>query len=65
MKSIVMPKNGQMNDQVNDQLAQEVKETVVSGTEVKQLKKLTSADMWNLQRRSRSASSMMRRWNLN
>ena len=45
----------------------EVKETVAKTTiEKDQNKKLfTVQDMWNRQRRAKSASAMMRRWNLN
>jgi len=64
MKSIVMPKNVQLTEEAKDQLAAEVKETLAQGAGVQNNKKLTVMDMWNLQRNSRSASAMIRRWNL-
>ena len=66
MKSIIMPVPEQL-DETKDQLFNEVKETVATTTiEKDQNKKLfTVQDMWNRQRRAKSASAMMRRWNLN
>ena len=66
MKSIIMPVNEQL-DETKDQLFNEVKETVAKTTiEKDQSKKLfTVQEMWNRQRRAKSASDMMRRWNLN
>ena len=67
MKSIIMPVHEQLDDKTKDQLFNEVKETVAKTTiEKDQDKKLfTVQDMWNRQRRAKSASAMMRRWNLN
>lgn len=65
MKSIVMPKNVQLTEEIKDQLSQEVKETLAKETDVTNKTKFTAAEMWNAQKNSRSASSMIRRWNLN
>ena len=67
MKSIIMPGHEQLDKKAKDQLFKEVKETVAKTTiEKDQNKKLfTVQDMWNRQRRAKSASDMMRRWNLN
>ena len=67
MKSIVMPKNVELNDEINDQLPEEplvVEETLASPEGQDTRSKFTAVDMWNCQRQSRSASAMMR-WNLN
>ena len=62
MKSITMPVPEQLD---NDQLFSEVKETVAKTTiQEDQKKTFTVQDMWNRQRRAKSASDMMRRWNL-
>ena len=67
MKSIIMPGHEQLDKKAKDQLFKEVKETVAKTTiEKDQSKKLfTVQEMWNRQRRGRSASDMMRRTNLN
>ncbi|TMI96753.1 MAG: hypothetical protein E6H08_03895 [Bacteroidetes bacterium] len=67
MKSIIMPGHEQLDKKAKDQLFKEVKETVAKTTNEKdQNKKLfTVQDMWNRQRQAKSASAMMRRWNLN
>ena len=67
MKSIIMPGHEQLDKKAKDQLFNEVKETVAKTTiEKDQSKKLfTVQDMWNRQRQAKSASAMMRRWNLN
>jgi hypothetical protein len=67
MKSIIMPKREQLDEITKDQLFNEVKETVAKTTTVKnqKAKTFTVQDMWNRQRQAKSASSMMRRWNLN
>ena len=67
MKSIIMPGHEQLDEKTKDQLFKEVKETVAKTTiEKDQSKKLfTVQEMWNRQRRAKSASDMMRRWNLN
>ena len=66
MKSIIMPVPEQL-DETKDQLFSEVKETVAKTTIEKDQKKktFTVQDMWNRQRQAKSASAMMRRWNLN
>ena len=67
MKSIIMPVPEQLNEETKDQLFGEVNETVAKTTVVKNQhrKRFTVHDMWNRQRQAKSASSMMRRWNLN
>jgi len=67
MKSIIMPVHEQLDEKTKDQLFNEVKETVAKTTNEKdQTKKtFTVHDMWNRQRQAKSASAMMRRWNLN
>jgi len=67
MKSITMPVLEQLDEKTKDQLFKEVKETVAKTTIEKNQKgkKFTVQEMWNRQRRGRSASDMMRRTNLN
>lgn len=67
MKSITMPGSEQLSKETKDQLFNEVKETVAKTTITKNKKgkPFTAQEMWNRQRRARSASDMMRRWNLN
>lgn len=65
MKSIVMPETVQLNEEQKKQLTAEVKETLAATTHFSQSKKMTADEMWKLQRNSRSASAMIRRWNLN
>jgi hypothetical protein len=67
MKSIIMPVPEQLDEKTKDQLFNEVKETVAKTPTVKDQKKntFTVQDMWNRQRQAKSASAMMRRWNLN
>ena len=67
MKRITMPVHEQLDKKTKDQLFNEVKETVAKTTiEKDQTKKtFTVQDMWNRQRQAKSASAMMRRWNLN
>jgi hypothetical protein len=68
MKSIVMPKIEQLNENEsplkNEQDAQ-VTKNEAEETKVNNKTKFTAIDMWNRNRNSRSASDMMRRWNLN
>jgi len=61
MKSIVMPKSVQLSEEIKKQLLHEVKETLATEIGVKNRKRFTPADMWNLQRSRRTASDMMRR----
>jgi hypothetical protein len=72
MKSIVMPepeslKEGKATTSGTREFS-EVKETVASMVE-KNLpaakRKFTVSDMWNRHRQRRSASAMIRKWNLN
>jgi len=67
MKSITMPALEQLDEKTKDQLFKEVKETVAKTTIEKNQKgkRFTVQEMWNRQRRGRSASDMMRRTNLN
>jgi hypothetical protein len=67
MKSITMPVHEQLDEKTKDQLFNEVKETVAKTTVEKDQKKktFTVQEMWNRQRQAKSASAMMRRWNLN
>ena len=67
MKSIIMPVHEQLDEKTKDQLFNEVKETVAKTAIVKNQQKntFTVQDMWNRQRQAKSASAMMRRWNLN
>jgi hypothetical protein len=71
MKSIIMPGHEQLDEKAKDQLFKEVKETVAktiplaSGKNDQKKKTFTVQDMWNRQRQAKSASAMMRRWNLN
>jgi len=65
MKSIVMPVHEQLDKKTKDQLFSEVKETVAKTTEDQKKKTFTVQEMWNRQRQAKSASAMMRRWNLN
>jgi hypothetical protein len=67
MKSIIMPVPEQLDEKKKDQLFDEVKETVAKTTTEKDQKKknFTVQEMWNRQRQAKSASAMMRRWNLN
>ena len=66
MKSIIMPVHEQLDEKTKDQLFKEVKETVAKTTiEKDQKRTFTVQEMWNRQRQAKSASAMMRRWNLN
>ena len=71
MKSITMPVPEQLDEKMKDQLFNEVKETVAEtipiaiGKNDQKKKTFTVQDMWNRQRQAKSASAMMRRWNLN
>lgn len=68
MKSIVMQSTVQLNEETKQQLAEEVKETLANDANVNNNRKkrnFTAAEMWNRQRNARSASSMIRKWNMN
>ena len=66
-----MPVHEQLDEKKKDQLFNEVKETVAKtipiaiGTKNQKKKTFTVQEMWNRQRQAKSASDMMRRWNLN
>ena len=64
MKSIIMPSTVQLTDETKKQLTDEVKETVADEAIGKE-ETFTASQMWNRHRQMRSASDMMRRWNLN
>ena len=65
MQSMTMPVHEQLDETTKDQLFSEVKETVAKTTiQEDQKNTFTVQDMWNRQRRAKSASDMMRRWNL-
>ena len=70
MKSITMPVHEQLDEKAKDQLFKEVKETLAKTIPIAigkndQKKTFTVQEMWNRQRQAKSASAMMRRWNLN
>ncbi len=66
MNSIIMPETVQLNEEIKEQLSQEINETFAVETGENYNKtKFTAVDMWNRHRNSRSASFMIRRWNLN
>lgn len=71
MKSIVMPVHEQLDKKTKDQLFNEVKETEAKtipigiGKKNQKRKTFTAQEMWNRQRQAKSATAMMRRWNLN
>ena len=61
MKSIAMPKIVQVDEEIKKHLLQVVKETLATDISVRNRKRFTSADLWNLQRKRRTASDMVRR----
>jgi hypothetical protein len=61
MNSIAMPKTVQVDEEIKKQLLHEVKETLATDYGIKNRKRFTAADMWNLKRFRRTASDMMRR----
>ena len=65
MKSIVMPQTVQLNEEEKEQLTQEVKETLAASTDGNSTVQITAAQLWQLRKNGRSASDMIRRWNLN
>jgi hypothetical protein len=68
MKSIAMPGTVQLSKEIKDQLtsASEVQEKLaINASNSFPSRKMTVADMWDLQRRGRTASGMIRRWTLN
>ena len=71
MKSIIMPlpehvQKKTKNDSQNYRDHSEVKETIAEEIiEKVKNRKFTASDLWNRHSRMRSASTMMRKWNLN
>jgi len=75
MKSITMPVHEQLDEKAKDhpdsyREFKEVKETLAKTIPIAigkndQKKTFTVQEMWNRQRQAKSASAMMRRWNLN
>lgn len=66
MKSIIMPTpidtgTVQLSKETRKQLLHEVKETLATNIGVKNKKRFTAGDLWNLQRNTRTASYLMRR----
>jgi len=61
MKSIAMPKTVQVDEEIRKQLFHEVKETLATDIGVKNRKRFTPADLWNLQRNQRTAALKLRR----
>lgn len=65
MKSIAMSSNVQLSEETRKELIHEVKETVAAEAINEQTTTFTVSQMWNRHRQMRSASDMIRRWNLN
>ena len=66
MKSIIMPVPEQLSEETKTKLSEEVKETVAPEAIVNARNRtFTASEMWNRNRQMRSASDMMRKWNLN
>lgn len=68
MNGIVMPVHEQLNEENKDQLFSEVKEAEAKDANENQSgpkRKFTVSEMWSRHRQGRSASDMIRRWNLN
>lgn len=66
MKSIIMPVPEQLSEETKAKLSEEVKETVAIEVIVNAKNRtFTASEMWNRNRQRRSASAMMRKWNLN
>ncbi|MCX8019106.1 MAG: hypothetical protein N2747_01270 [Chitinophagaceae bacterium] len=67
MKNTVLQNSVQLNDEVVTKLKKEkeAKETLVSEKKPERVKRLTVVDMWNIHKNGRSASALIRRWNLN
>jgi hypothetical protein len=66
MKSIVMPipiaiGTVQLDEEIKKQLLHEVKETLATDSNVKNRKRFTAADLWNLKRNMRTVSYLMNR----
>jgi len=67
MNNEVFPKKIQISDVLKKEINSQVSETVaISEKQTNNRKRsFTAYEMWNRQRNSRSATAMMRRWNLN
>lgn len=67
MNNEVFPKKIQISDVLKKEINSQVSETVaISEKQAKNRKRsFTAYEMWNRQRNSRSATAMIRRWNLN
>ena len=68
MNSTVMQTTVQLNDEMKQQLTGTEKETVATDGNTNhghEKRPFTAAEMWNAQRKKRSASDLMRRWTLN
>lgn len=64
MKARVMPSMVQMDPELLRMLVAEVKETIATSIRLheKAERKFTAAEMWNIHRKAKSASAMVRRW---
>lgn len=67
MSNEIMSKKVWISDAIKKELNNQIKETLAHEEKAsnKTKRSFTSFDMWNLQRNSRSATALMRRWNLN
>lgn len=65
MKTFIISQSTTAGNDQPDLIPSQQKDAPVQETEAKRVKKLTSADMWNLQKNSRSASDLFRKWDLN
>lgn len=64
MSTDSMQKVVRLDETVLQQLTKEVKETLADKDQpTKKESTFTAAEMWRTQRRARSASSLVRRWN--
>ncbi len=66
MKSSPMPVPEQLSEELKEKLSEQVKETLAKEVILNiKNKTFTASEMWNRNRQRRSASDMMRKWNLN
>lgn len=67
MSNEIIPKKIQISDVLKKELDSQVSETVaINKKETSKSKRnFTSFEMWSRQKNSRSATAMIRRWNLN
>jgi hypothetical protein len=63
MKSIIMPKTVQLDEQTNHQLIQETENIAIEAISI-ETEIFTASQLWNRQRQMRSASDRIRKWNL-